>query len=240
MQNRVTWASVGSFTILAIAGLKLGSALVLPSVVAVLLSLLLSSPLAWLKKRRIPESLGAGILVFGSLLMLIGGLWFLVDPAKEWMARAPANLAKVEQKLRGISKPLKDLQETAALLRLDVGYHWGHPGRAADRDGSGHLRPDTRAGAAGGVSGQLIPERPFACAGQSPGLTTSAPGDMLVAGRAGRLPSADRTESTWLDPMDNPVPTNLLLARCQRTPGFSQGGSSCPPVACRFVPTSTS
>ncbi|MEO8635923.1 MAG: AI-2E family transporter [Gemmatimonadales bacterium] len=108
------WAPMGIFVILAIAALKVGSALALPIVVALLLSLLLSSPVAWLKRKRIPEPVGAGILVFGSVLLFLASLWFLVDPAVEWMAKAPSNLAKAEQRLRTISKPLHSIQQTAA------------------------------------------------------------------------------------------------------------------------------
>jgi predicted PurR-regulated permease PerM len=110
----MTWAPVGIFVILVIAALKLGSALALPIVVALLLSLLLSSPLGWLKRRRIPESVGAGLLVFGSALLFLASLWFLVDPAVEWMAQAPKNLARAEQRLRSISRPLQTIQQTAA------------------------------------------------------------------------------------------------------------------------------
>jgi len=110
----MTWAPVGIFVILAIAALKMGSALALPIVVALLLSLLLSSPVAWLKRKRIPEPVGAGILVFGSVLLFFASLWFLADPAVQWMAQAPRNLAKAEQKLRSISKPLHTIQQTAA------------------------------------------------------------------------------------------------------------------------------
>jgi predicted PurR-regulated permease PerM len=110
----MAWAPVGIFIILAITALKIGSALALPIVVAVLLSLLLSSPLAWLRRKRIPEPVGAGILVFGSVVLFCVGLWFLADPAVEWMASAPRNLAKAEQKLRTISGPLHSIQQTAA------------------------------------------------------------------------------------------------------------------------------
>jgi predicted PurR-regulated permease PerM len=110
----MTWAPVGIFVILIIAALKMGSALALPIVVALLLSLLLSSPVAWLKRRRIPEPVGAGLLVFGSALLFVASLWFLVDPAVTWMAQAPKNLARAEQRLRSISRPLHTIQQTAA------------------------------------------------------------------------------------------------------------------------------
>lgn len=122
------WAQVGSFIILVIAALKLGSALALPIVVAVLLSLLLTSPLAWLGRHRIPAPVGAAILVFGSVVAFVIGLGFLADPAAQWMAEAPRNLAKAEQKLRSIAGPLHSIQETAA--KMDDATDMGAPGDA--------------------------------------------------------------------------------------------------------------
>ncbi len=111
--RRPTWAQVGVFVILGIAALKLASQLVLPVVVAVLLSLLLSAPLAWLRRRRIPEPVGAAVLVFGSVLLFLTCIWFLAAPAAEWMAQAPRQLARVEQRVRALTEPLHSLQQTA-------------------------------------------------------------------------------------------------------------------------------
>jgi predicted PurR-regulated permease PerM len=110
----VTWAPTGIFLLLAIAGLKLGSALALPVAVALLLSLLLASPLNWLQRRHIPEPVGAAILVLGSVFLLIGGGWFLANPASEWLTRAPSTLSKAERKLTRLSRPFRAIQVTAA------------------------------------------------------------------------------------------------------------------------------
>lgn len=108
------WAPTGIFLLLALAALKLGSALALPVAVALLLSLLLASPLAWLQQRHIPEPVGAALLVFGSVIVLIAGGWFLVTPAAEWLNAAPRTLAKAERKLTRLSKPFQAIQATAA------------------------------------------------------------------------------------------------------------------------------
>lgn len=110
----MSWAPIGIFLIMAIASLKLASVLALPIVIAVLLTLLLRSPLAWLGKRRIPEPVGAGILVFGSTIAFLTCIWFLAEPAAEWMAQAPRSLTRVERKLRRLSAPLDAIQQTAA------------------------------------------------------------------------------------------------------------------------------
>lgn len=110
----MAWAPIGIFLILAVASLKLASVLALPVVMAVLLTLLLRSPLAWLGRRRIPEALGAGILVFGSTLAFLTCVWFLAEPAAEWAAQAPRSFTKVERRLRRLAAPLDAIQQTAA------------------------------------------------------------------------------------------------------------------------------
>ncbi len=77
----VTWPLVGIFLLVAIAALKIGSTFVLPIVVSVLFTFLLGPPVRWLKKHRIPEALGAGVLVFGTVIVLCGSMYFLADPA---------------------------------------------------------------------------------------------------------------------------------------------------------------
>ncbi len=84
--------------------------------VSVLLALLLGAPLAWLRRRRIPESVGAGILVFGSVALFAGGLSLLADPAAQWIAEAPVHLAKVEARVQSLMRPFHSIQQTAAKM----------------------------------------------------------------------------------------------------------------------------
>jgi predicted PurR-regulated permease PerM len=108
-----SWPLVGIFLILLITALKIASALALPIVVALLLALLLSSPVRWLRTQRIPEPVGAAILVFGSVLVLGTGIWFLSAPAAGWIEDAPGNLEKVELKLKRLASSLRSIRETA-------------------------------------------------------------------------------------------------------------------------------
>ena len=70
-------------------------------------------------------------------------------------------------------------------------------------------------------------------------LTSMPPDRYSVGRRSGRLPSAERTESTWLAAAKKGS-REPPFARRERTPGISRGGSSCPSVACRSVPISSS
>ena len=91
----MSWPLIGIFLLVAIAALKIGSTFVLPIVVSVLFTFLLGPPVRWLKKRRIPEAIGAGVLVFGTVIVLCGGMYFLSDPAAEWIERAPKTMSRI-------------------------------------------------------------------------------------------------------------------------------------------------
>ncbi len=109
----MTWPLVGIFVLLAIAALKIGSALVLPIVVSVLFAFLLGPPVRWLRSRGIKEGLGAGLVVFGTVAALGLGIYFLSAPAAEWLERAPQSLSQAERKLRRLAKPFEKIQQTA-------------------------------------------------------------------------------------------------------------------------------
>ena len=112
--TRLAWAPVGSFVILSIAALKLASVIAVPVVVSVLLTLLLQSPVAWLKRHRIPEYLGAGLLVFGTVTAFIVALAFLAEPAGKWAADVPRHFDRIEARLHRLSPPLSSIQKSVA------------------------------------------------------------------------------------------------------------------------------
>ena len=111
--NAVNAAAIVIVVVMSVTALKLGRAVVLPVVISVLLTLLLSAPVRWLRRRRIPERLGAAIVVFGAIGAAIGVGSTLVTPASEWIAAAPATFAKVESKVRLAMKPIMALQQSA-------------------------------------------------------------------------------------------------------------------------------
>jgi predicted PurR-regulated permease PerM len=78
--------------------LREAHALMLPVAVAVVLTLVLSTPVRFLRRHGIPEFIGAGLLV----LSLIGGSMLLattlVGPASEWWDRAPSSFAALVER----------------------------------------------------------------------------------------------------------------------------------------------
>jgi predicted PurR-regulated permease PerM len=100
-------------TLMIIAALKLGQALVLPVVIAMLLTLMLSAPVRWLRRWRVPERVGAAIVVLGALGVGIGSATLLVAPAAQWMGAAPATMRKLETRIRRLSLPFTMLERSA-------------------------------------------------------------------------------------------------------------------------------
>ena len=111
--SAVSTAAMVIIIVMTIAAIRLGRAVVLPVILAVLLSLLLSTPVRALRKLRVPERIGGAIVVFGALAVGIGTVALLISPAMDWVSSAPATLQRVETKLRRIVQPIAKLQQTA-------------------------------------------------------------------------------------------------------------------------------
>lgn len=107
------WAPAAILVIVAIGALKLASDLVLPIVISIMLTMLLQPLLGWLRGRRIPEPVGAALLVFGSVALFVTATYQLSGPAAKWIEQAPRSLTNVERKLRRVSGKLDALKETA-------------------------------------------------------------------------------------------------------------------------------
>jgi predicted PurR-regulated permease PerM len=106
-------ALVGLFVLAVLYTLRLAQSFILPIVLAVLLDFLLSPIVRALRKRRIPEPLGAGMVVLGLVGALAAGGWYLAGPAAEWIARAPESAAAVQRKLETMRGSVKQVTEAA-------------------------------------------------------------------------------------------------------------------------------
>jgi predicted PurR-regulated permease PerM len=101
--------------VLGIAGLQFASSLLVPIVAAVLLTLLLGPLVRWMCRFGVVEPVAAGIIVFGTVILIISAVVVLSGPATDWLRRAPATMHQVEEKLRAI-EPLSAIQATAMSL----------------------------------------------------------------------------------------------------------------------------
>jgi predicted PurR-regulated permease PerM len=86
---------------------------VLPIVMAILASFLLRGFVRWFRRRGIPEPIGAAIVVFGSVVIVLASLVLLSGPARSWVERAPQAIGDVEAKLRAVTRPMLRWEATA-------------------------------------------------------------------------------------------------------------------------------
>jgi predicted PurR-regulated permease PerM len=104
---------LGLFLLVLFHTLRVARDLFLPLMLAFFLSFLLSPLLRMLKRAHIPEALGAALL----LIVLVGGvgvgLYSLVTPAAEWIAKAPESMTRVQGKLRALRAPVERMNRTA-------------------------------------------------------------------------------------------------------------------------------
>ncbi|HEU4649364.1 MAG TPA: AI-2E family transporter [Gemmatimonadales bacterium] len=85
----------------------------LPILFAVLLDFLLSPIVRLLKRARIPEPIGAAIVLVGLLAVIGTTVYSLAEPTRHWLAKAPETLSHVQDKLRTLRKPVEQVSQTA-------------------------------------------------------------------------------------------------------------------------------
>lgn len=120
-------ALTGLFILAAFYTLYFGRAFFLPIVLALLLNSLLSPVVRGLKRLRIPNALGAALVVFG----LLGGLGFAVyelsGPAYEWAQKAPETMRRLERKLRDLKKPVQTMSKATQQVEKITQVGGGQP-----------------------------------------------------------------------------------------------------------------
>jgi len=104
-----TWAINGLFLLALIAALHLARELLLPVVVAVILHWVFLPAMRVMQKVRISAPLGAGIIVLGLLAVFAGGIYYLAEPASEWIEKAPQGIREIGAKLRIVTRPVKEV-----------------------------------------------------------------------------------------------------------------------------------
>ncbi|MBW3660834.1 MAG: AI-2E family transporter [Gemmatimonadetes bacterium] len=118
----------GIFVLLLFYTLYFARTFFLPIVLAGLLNFLLSPAVRGLKRLRIPETVGAGIVLLVLLATVGYGIYRLSGPAAEWIDKAPQGLQRIELRIRDIQRPVQEVQRAAEQVEEQVG-------RLAGRDG---------------------------------------------------------------------------------------------------------
>ena len=86
----------------------------LPIVLAILLNLLLSPVVRLLRNHlRMPNALGAGVVIVVLLGVLVFGAYRLTPAASAWLARAPESLAPLQRRIQPLRQPVEKVTEAA-------------------------------------------------------------------------------------------------------------------------------
>jgi predicted PurR-regulated permease PerM len=106
-------ALTGLFVLAAFYTLYFARAFFFPIVLAVLLDFLLSPLIRALKRARIPEPLGAALVILALLGAAGGAGYELAGPAREWVSKLPSSMRAAQDRLRQVRKPVEQVSKTA-------------------------------------------------------------------------------------------------------------------------------
>jgi predicted PurR-regulated permease PerM len=90
--------------------------LLLPFVLALLLSYLLRPIVRFLAKAKIPPIIGAAVLLLALVATIVYGFSLLAAPAAGWLEKAPYSLHQLEQKLLPIKKPMEKVAQASGAI----------------------------------------------------------------------------------------------------------------------------
>ena len=102
-----------------------------PVALALLLSLVLSSPVEALRKWRIPRSVSAAVLLLTILGSLAGLANIFSEPAQQWFAAAPHTFRLIEKKIRPFAVVMARIGELRAAADNIGSAPGAHPAQAA-------------------------------------------------------------------------------------------------------------
>jgi predicted PurR-regulated permease PerM len=108
----------GLLLIAVLTVLYLAREVVLPVVVALVLSLVFLPAVRGMKLIRIPAPLGAGIVVFGLIASFVLGAYNLAEPARNWLDKAPQGLREVGAKLSYFTGQVSNVRKATAQVQI--------------------------------------------------------------------------------------------------------------------------
>jgi predicted PurR-regulated permease PerM len=108
-----SFALTGLFILALFYTIYFARAVLLPVVLALLLSFLLAPIVRALAKAKIPPPAGAAILIIGLVALLGYGISFLAAPAAGWLEKAPYGLHQVQEKLLPLKKPMQQVAQAS-------------------------------------------------------------------------------------------------------------------------------
>jgi len=112
-ERGLTLAVTGLLVLAVFYTLYFARDILLPLVLATLLTLVLRPVMRLLVKIKIPQPIAAATIVAGLLAGLGAGASLLIQPASEWMAKAPEMVNQVEHKMRMFKRSIEQMSKAA-------------------------------------------------------------------------------------------------------------------------------
>jgi predicted PurR-regulated permease PerM len=109
-------ALTGLFVLAVFYTMYFMRAMLLPLVLALLLSYLLAPLVRGLGRMRIGPPLGAALVLLSLIGLLVYSVSFLSEPAAGWLEKAPYSLHQLQQKLLPLKKPIEKVAEATGEL----------------------------------------------------------------------------------------------------------------------------
>jgi len=113
-------ALTGIFVLLVFYTLYFARDFMLPVVLAFLLTFLLAPVVRGLHRIRVPEAIGAALVILAVLSGVVYGIYSLSGPAGDWIERAPQGLGRIERRVRDLQRPVTEVREAAEQVQEQV------------------------------------------------------------------------------------------------------------------------
>ena len=111
----------GIFIIMFIGALAYASAILIPITIAYILNLLLSPLVSRMLKWRIPAPISAGIVILIFLSITFFTAYSVIEPAEEWLTRAPKIMSEMKTRLNPVISPLTEVKDVADQVEKILG-----------------------------------------------------------------------------------------------------------------------
>ncbi len=122
-----SWAAVGIFLLLLVAGFAYARVFLLPVVLAFLVTLVFTPVRRFLERLGVPPVVSA-LLIVGSLVaLLVTAVYALSGPVQSWMEEAPRIGRELEERLHGVIGSAREMMEAGAQVDELAGADEGVP-----------------------------------------------------------------------------------------------------------------
>ncbi len=111
----------GILFLMVLYTLYFAASLIMPIVLAVLLSLALSPVVRLLGRVRLPQTFSALLVMLCVAALMVSGIYSVAAPATTWLEKAPQELGELEYKLAWVTEPVRKIDETSRQLREITG-----------------------------------------------------------------------------------------------------------------------